>query len=315
MSLDDLVSGAMAGDHRSLARVATILENRGDEASEVRRLLGGSSGRARTIGVTGPPGAGKSSVLANLAAHLASSGKSVAIVAVDPTSPLTGGATLGDRIRMSEASLNPNVFVRSLASRTRLDGLAPAALDMLRLFDAAGFDYVFLETVGSGQNQVEIARWVQTLVLVEAPGAGDSVQMLKAGIMELADIYAVNKSDLPGAHLVSRELRTMVSLGEDSPGAWKPPIVLCSSETGEGFDTLIQVIEDHGRHLQRSGHIREHAIELARAEMLNAAIAILKNHLAGDPELVAAVADGKQSPEAGASQLLAAIRQSSPSAT
>jgi LAO/AO transport system kinase len=315
MSLDELVARALSGDHRSLARVATILESRSEQASDVRRLLGGTSSSARTVGITGPPGVGKSSVLANLAARLASCGRSVAIVAVDPTSPLTGGATLGDRIRMSEPSLLPNVFVRSLASRTRLDGLAPAALDMLRLFGAAGFDYVFLETVGSGQNQVEIARLVQTLVLVEAPGAGDSVQMLKAGIMELADIYAVNKSDLPGAHLVSRELRAMVSLGDESPGVWRPRIVLCSNETGEGFDILIQAIDAHGQHLEQSGHIREHAIELARAETLDAAMGILENHLANNRELVAAVADGKHSPEFAARQLLEAIRQSAPAGT
>ncbi|CAN5829205.1 methylmalonyl Co-A mutase-associated GTPase MeaB [soil metagenome] len=309
MSLDQLVSQALSGNQRALSRVATIIESESAQALAVRQLLRGKGGRARIIGITGPPGAGKSSILASIAARISLSGKSVAIIAVDPTSPISGGATLGDRIRMSEVSLRPNVFVRSLASRSRIDGLAPAALAIIRLFDAAGFDYVFLETVGAGQNQFEIANYVHTLVLVEAPGAGDSVQMLKAGIMELADIYAVNKADMPGAHLVSRELRAMLTLGDNVSGDWQPPIVLCSSETGEGFDALIQAIDDHGAHLRKSGSIQERSVRMARTETVNAVQKLVERFLDRDQGLIAAVADGTHTPEQAAGKLLSRVNQ------
>jgi len=309
MSLDDLVSGALTGNQRSLSRLATFVESQSDQASAVRQLLRGHGGSAHVVGITGPPGAGKSSILAHLATSLSDAGKSVAVIAVDPTSPLSGGATLGDRIRMSEAALRPNVFIRSLASRSRLDGLAPATLDMIRLFDAAGYGYVFLETVGSGQNQVEIANHVQSLLLVEAPGAGDSVQMLKAGIMELADVYAVNKADLPGAQLLSRELRSMLSLNEQFPGQWQPRIVLCSNETGEGFADLIQAIDDHGAHLRQSGTAQEHRHRLARSKTMYAIQQLIDRYAAVNEEVFAAVADGQLTPEGAAETLLKSISQ------
>jgi LAO/AO transport system kinase len=296
MSLDDLVALARSGDHRSLARVATILENPSNESETVRKLLSDHRGRAHIVGITGPPGAGKSSLLAKIASSLSATGKSVAVIAIDPTSPLSGGATLGDRIRMSEASLHGKVFVRSVASRNRTDGLAPAAMDLVRLFDAAGFDYVFLETVGSGQNQIEVAKIVHTLVLVETPGAGDSVQMLKAGIMELADIFAVTKSDLPGAHAVARELRSMLSLSEESAHHWQPPIVLCSSETEEGVSKLIEAIDLHAAHLADTIDAEEPNFEQARAEMRNAALELVERQIADHPELVTEVADGNRTP-------------------
>lgn len=315
MSLDDLVAGALSGNQRSLARLATIVESQSEQASTIRQLMVGHGRNARIAGITGPPGAGKSSMLSHLATRLSDAGKSVAVVAVDPTSPISGGATLGDRIRMSEVSLRPNVFVRSLASRSRLDALAPAALEMIRLFDAAGFDYVFLETVGSGQNQFEVANCVQTVVLVEAPGAGDSVQMLKAGIMELADIYAINKADLPGAQLVSRELRSMLTLGEDRPGQWRPRIVLCSSETGEGFVELIQAIDEHAAYLRDSGSIVLRNQRLARTETLHAVQKVLDRALDHEEELIQAVACGESSPEDAARMLLSRFSQGSRSET
>ncbi len=310
MSPEELLAQARSGNQRALARLATLIENDPAAATTVRAALQGSAANARIAGITGPPGAGKSTLLASVARFLVESGHTVAIIAVDPTSPLTGGATLGDRIRMSEVTLQPGVFMRSLASRTRQDGLAPAALDMIRLFEGTGFDYVFLETVGAGQNQVEIASCVHTLVLVEAPGAGDSVQMLKAGIMELADIYAVTKSDLPGAHLVSHELRSMLTLTERGNGDWKPPVVLCSNETGDGIAALVQAIDDHADYLKSTGRIEERQQMMARSEISGALLRLADRWL-DDPDRASAllheVTERATTPESAARTIAAEI--------
>ncbi|MBX3069756.1 MAG: methylmalonyl Co-A mutase-associated GTPase MeaB [Thermomicrobiales bacterium] len=262
----------MAGDQRSIARLATLLERGGASAEQVRASLpspavgrgAGGEGHPHVVGISGPPGAGKSSLLSAVARFLSDQHRTVAILAVDPTSPVTGGAMLGDRIRMTDAALLPGVFVRSVAARSRLDGLSPAVTDLIDLFAAAGYEKIIVETVGSGQNQFAVADYVHTLVLVESPGAGDGVQMLKAGIMELADVYVVTKGDLPGAHLVSRELRAMLTLGERSRD-WAPAVVLTSAESGEGVEKLVAALDAHRDWLESSGTIEDRRARIVRS--------------------------------------------------
>jgi LAO/AO transport system kinase len=202
-----LVDDALGGNARALARLATHIENDDELASIALERLYPLSGKAHTIGVTGPPGAGKSSLVNTLVSRLRALGRTVAIIAVDPSSPLTGGATLGDRIRMLEHQGDPGVFIRSTASRGRTGGLAPTTSGLIHLFDAVGFDVVIVETVGIGQEEIDIIHYVESVVLVQVPGLGDSVQALKAGVLEIADLYVVNKADLPGANVTARELR------------------------------------------------------------------------------------------------------------
>jgi LAO/AO transport system kinase len=229
------------GDARALARAATGVENRDPLALEVLRELAPFTGSARIIGITGPPGAGKSTLVDALAAAIRRQGKTVAIVAVDPSSRVSGGSILGDRIRMQRHHGDPGVFIRSMATRGAVGGLARATEDLVRLMDAAGKDFVVIETVGTGQDEVEIAGLAQVTVVVLVPGMGDDVQALKAGIMEIADIFVVNKADQPGADRVERELRAMLSLG-DSDGP-KPAIVRTVATEGTGVEELLEAVE------------------------------------------------------------------------
>ncbi len=267
---DSLIELATAGNQRAIARLATRIENDQVTSEAIVSTLYPHAGRAHVIGVTGPPGAGKSSLLAGLAKEISFRGKRIAIIAVDPSSPKSGGATLGDRIRMSESALDPNVFVRSLASRERSDGLAPAAADLAVLFDAAGYDYVVIETVGAGQDQLEIADLTHTTVLVQIPGAGDSVQLLKAGAMEIADIYVVNKADLPGAQRVSRDIRTILGLASGDDDGWNPPIVLTSAVDGTGFGKLADQLDRHYEFLNSRNALEERQQRIARSELKRA---------------------------------------------
>ncbi|MGE3797797.1 MAG: methylmalonyl Co-A mutase-associated GTPase MeaB [Thermomicrobiales bacterium] len=281
MRTDQLLSAALAGDQRSLAQLATLLERGGSPAVELHALLPVPQNPSHVVGLTGPPGSGKSSLLAALATRVSDAGRSIAVIAVDPTSPLSGGATLGDRIRMSQASLLPGVFVRSVAARHHVDGLAAVIPGMTRLFAAAGFDFVVIETVGAGQNQFSIIDYAHTLVLVEAPGAGDSVQMLKAGIMELADIYVVTKGDLPGAHRVSRDLKGTMGLagrGND----WTPPVIVTSAETGEGVEELIRNLDRHMDWLKDSGQLAVKEAAMVRGAV-RAALSSMIDPLIGEP--------------------------------
>ncbi len=230
------------GDARTLARVATGVENRDPQALDVLRELEPFTGHARLVGITGPPGAGKSTLVDALGAAIRKQGKTVAVLAVDPTSRLTGGAILGDRIRMQQHHADPGIFIRSMATRGGSGGLARATADMVSLMDAAGKDYVIIETVGVGQDEVEIAGLAQVTVVVLVPGMGDDVQTIKAGIMEIADVFVINKSDLPGADMVENELRAMLSL-TDGP---KPPIIRTVAKDGTGVGELLAAIEASG---------------------------------------------------------------------
>lgn len=258
------------------------------------------------VGITGAPGVGKSSLLAGLAAEVSRWGKRIAIIAVDPSSPKSGGATLGDRIRMTEAALDPQVFVRSLASRERADGLAPAVADLSLLFDAAGYDYVAIETVGSGQDQLEIADLVHTTVLVQIPGAGDSVQLLKAGAMEIADIYAVNKADLPGAQRVSRDLRSILGLSPAAVSGWDPPIVLTSSIDSTGFGKLLDSIDRHRTFLESHDLMEARRERIARSELKRAVLRVMRLHDEDGPvpALIEAVARRAMTPDDAAQEFL-----------
>jgi LAO/AO transport system kinase len=236
--MNELARRIRAGDARALARTATGIENRDPQALETLTQLEPFAGHARLVGITGPPGAGKSTLVDALAAALRNLGKTVAIVAVDPTSRITGGAILGDRIRMQQHHSDPGIFIRSMATRGGTGGLARATADLAHLMDAAGKDFVLIETVGVGQDEVGIAGLAQVTVVVLVPGMGDDVQAIKAGIMEIADIFVINKSDQPGADRVERELQAMLSLTD----ARNPPIVRTVATEGKGIPELLQAV-------------------------------------------------------------------------
>ncbi|KAB8142927.1 methylmalonyl Co-A mutase-associated GTPase MeaB [Chloroflexia bacterium SDU3-3] len=250
-----LASQLLSGNRRALARAITLVETGGPAARELMGAIYPSTGRAHILGVTGSPGAGKSTLVNALAQHWRRAGKTVGIVAVDPTSPFTGGAILGDRIRMQPLGGDAGVFVRSMASRGRLGGIARATDDSLALLDAAGFDMVIVETVGAGQSEIEVHGVAHTTIVVETPGAGDDVQSIKAGILEIADLYVVNKADREGAEVVMRQLRAMLNLGERKPGAWQPPVLPAVAQQGQGIAEIAAAVERHRAHLSQDGHM------------------------------------------------------------
>lgn len=261
----DLAQAVLAGDRLALARVLTQVENDSPAGRAALDDLFPATGRAQIIGVTGSPGAGKSSLVNQLARafrHPEDGGtaRTIAIVAVDPSSPFSGGALLGDRVRMRDLSGDPGVFIRSMASRGALGGLARTTAALVNVLDAAGFDLVLVETVGAGQSEVDIARLAHTTLVVEAPGMGDEIQAIKAGILETADILVVNKADRPGVENTERSLRLMIEMGhhpaatEGDPGiGWLPPVLRCVSTTGQGVPAVAQAVLNHALYLKTSG--------------------------------------------------------------
>ena len=242
--MDSLAEKILAGDTRALARAASWVENRTPAAEPLLQELFPRTGRALILGITGAPGTGKSTLCDQLARELRAQGKTAGILAVDPTSPYTGGAILGDRIRMQQHHADPGVFIRSMATRGWLGGLARATTEMTLLLDAAGFDVVLVETVGVGQDEVEIARLADVTIVVLVPGAGDDVQALKAGIMEIADVFVINKADLPGADKLERELKASLGLAH-RPDGWIPPIVQATATEGKGIRELLSAAEEY----------------------------------------------------------------------
>src|SRR3954451_17463643 len=244
---ESLAAGVRAGDKRALARAITLVENSDPLAYELVRDVYRDTGGAYAIGVTGPPGVGKSSLISALVRHVRAANKSVGVISVDPSSPFTHGALLGDRIRLADHFLDPEVFIRSMGTRGHLGGLAEATLQALLVLDAAGKELVFLETVGAGQSEVEVIGIADTVVLVLMPGSGDSIQALKAGIMEIPDVIAVNKLDHPAAKTMLNEVSSVLAL--DTARDWQPPIVLTEAVRGEGIEDLWSEISAHRRHL------------------------------------------------------------------
>ena len=284
---ESLGKAVRAGDRRAIARAITLVENSDPLAYELVSDLYSETGRAYTVGITGPPGVGKSSLISALVRHLREAKRTIGVVSVDPSSPFTKGALLGDRIRLSDHFLDPGVFIRSMGTRGHLGGLAETTLQAVLLLDAAGKELIFLETVGTGQSEVEVISVADTIVLVLMPGSGDSIQALKAGIMEIPDVIAINKSDHPAAKTMLNEVRSILSL--DKERAWRPPILLTEATRGEKVPELWEKIEAHRAHLENDGLLAERRRKNLAGEVFAVASARAKTHLeqavAEDPEL------------------------------
>lgn len=265
--MDDLLEKFWAGEFRALARLISNLENEMGDRNELMCQLYPRTGRAYILGVTGSPGTGKSSLVDCLTTSLRKRSQKVAIVAVDPTSPFTGGALLGDRIRMQEHAVDQGVFIRSMATRGSLGGLAHTTKEVIKAIDAFGFEWIIVETVGVGQAELDIMNVADTTVVVLTPGAGDAIQTIKAGIMEIADVFAVNKSDLPGADKVAMEVEMMLDLRSDRM-AWRPPVVQTSVMNRSGLEDLLNAIEKHRSYLVEEGKFQEKRRVRLRAETL-----------------------------------------------
>jgi LAO/AO transport system kinase len=261
-----LAERLMAGDTRALARAIRMVEDRDPGIAGLLREVRGHTGLARVIGVTGPPGSGKSTLCDQIIQRWRVEGHRVGVIAVDPSSPFTGGAILGDRVRMVRHTLDQGVFIRSMAARGHLGGLAAAAREAIRLVDASGRDRCLLETVGVGQSELEVMETADTTIVVTTPSSGDAVQIIKAGILEIADIFVVNKADLPGAAKVVRDLRELVRNNKVRTD-WAPPVFTTTAETGEGVDELVAAIELHGATIAASGELERRRKARLRAEV------------------------------------------------
>jgi LAO/AO transport system kinase len=286
-TLESLVAGVRDGDRRALARAISLVEDGDALAETLVRELYPSTGNAYLVGVTGSPGVGKSSLISALVRHVRGGGRTVGVVSVDPSSPFTKGALLGDRIRLTDHFLDPGVFIRSMGTRGHLGGLAETTLQAALLLDAAGRDLVFLETVGTGQSEVEVVGVADTVLLVLMPGSGDSIQALKAGIMEIPDVIVINKMDHPAAKTMLTEVRSILSL--DREREWRPPIVLTEAQRGEGIEELWGRAEEHRAFLEADGRLERRRRESLAGEVFAVASAraklLIEAAVQDDPEL------------------------------
>ena len=280
------------GDPRALARALTLVESGHPAGRELLKRVRGK-GRAKVVGVTGSPGAGKSTLTDRLILEARKQEERVDVYDVAPSSPVSGGAILGDRIRMMRHHQDPGVYIRSMASRGALGGLAGATVAALSLLEAFGFDRIFVETVGVGQSEVDIARVADTTLLVLTPAAGDAVQAFKAGVMEIADVFAVNKFDLPGGERIVQELKSALELSPPRPGGWRPPIHPTVAASGEGVEALFESLEAHHRHLVEHGLLEGHRLERARFEVESVIQEWGRQRTQGAGALVARVARGE----------------------
>jgi LAO/AO transport system kinase len=305
--MHSLLEAAVTGDVRALGKALSVIE---DGTPELTELIAGlpDSGNALLIGVTGPPGVGKSTTTGALISEYRKQGLRVAVLAVDPSSPVTGGALLGDRIRMQEHALDEGVFIRSMSSRGQLGGLSSATQAAAKVLDAVGFDVIIVETVGVGQSEVDVVNAVDTVVLVLAPGAGDGVQAAKAGILEIADIYVVNKADRDGAEGVVRELRSMIGLGSQTQTSWTPEIVTTTATTGQGLSDLVAAISKHHDWAVTSGDRALRSVERAKLNLRRAVLDSVADQLnlnaSSFDSLSARVASGEISTELAVEQIL-----------
>jgi LAO/AO transport system kinase len=311
-----LVPAALAGDVRAIARLLTRAENGTPEARPAFDTLYAKAGRAHVVGITGVPGSGKSTLVAKLAAAIRASGRTVAIVAIDPSSPFSGGAILGDRIRMGELGGDPGVFVRSMATRGALGGLARGTLEAVDVLDAAGFDLVMIETVGVGQDEVDVARAAHTVVVVSAPGLGDDIQAIKAGVLEIADVHVVSKCDKPDANRTLADLKNMLALGLRSDGAgggaWRPPVIATSAARDEGTAEVLAAIDRHRAILEATGEITARRAAIDERRLLRAGEEILRDRFLQHREgrlaaLLEGIARREWSPHTAATRLIAEL--------
>ncbi|MBM4467167.1 MAG: methylmalonyl Co-A mutase-associated GTPase MeaB [Chloroflexi bacterium] len=268
----EIIQCLLTGDRRAIARLITIIENDGAEAQEALAALYPHTGRAHVVGVTGAPGTGKSTLVNELAKVYRQRERTVGIIAVDPTSPFSGGALLGDRIRMRDLSGDPGIFIRSMATRGSLGGLARATADAIKVLDAAGYQTIFVETVGAGQAEVDIAKAAHTTIVVEAPGLGDDIQAIKAGITEIADIFVVNKADREGADSTALALQMILDLNHSShisspDPRWRPPICKTVALHGEGVGAVVEAIGEHAAYLRESGNLQRRERERVEGEL------------------------------------------------
>jgi LAO/AO transport system kinase len=328
VDVDELVQRARGADARAVARLISLVESGGTPANDgvaggeyspvLRRVaaaLAPYGGHAQVVGLTGSPGVGKSTSTSALVSALRADGKRVGVLAVDPSSPFSGGALLGDRVRMQDHATDDGVFIRSMASRGRLGGLSAAVPQALRVLDAAGCDVVLVETVGVGQAEVEIASLADTTMVLLAPGMGDGIQAAKAGILEIADIFVVNKADREGADQVSRDLRYMQSLGgrHSAAGAWRPPIVKTVASRGDGVQDVVAAVEKHGEWMRSHGELDRRRAARAAAEIEAIALGQVRQRFAsvhGSTALEAAarrVVAGETDPYTAADELVAAL--------
>ncbi len=312
LSVATLVARACDGDQRAVARLISLVEDASPLLREVAERLAPHTGHAEVFGITGAPGVGKSTSTSALVAALRTAGRRVGVLAVDPSSPFSGGALLGDRVRMQGHATDDSVYIRSMASRGHLGGLAWAAPQAIRVLDAAGCDVVVVETVGVGQSEVDVAGLADTTVVLMAPGMGDGIQAAKAGILEIGDVYVVNKADRDGADLVVRDLRSVLSLGR-VPGGWRPPIVKTVAQTGEGTADLVAAIAAHRERLETSGELGARRERRARDEVEAIAVTSLRQRF-GDlhghadlDSLADAVATGRLDPYTAADRLIGAL--------
>ncbi|MDY7087797.1 MAG: methylmalonyl Co-A mutase-associated GTPase MeaB [Actinomycetota bacterium] len=305
-----LVGKAREGDARSVARLISLVENGDPALPEVAAALAPYAGRAQVVGLTGSPGVGKSTTTNELVRSLRARGKRVGVLAVDPSSPFTGGAILGDRIRMQDHTTDPGVYIRSMSSRGRLGGLAAATPQAVRVLEGAGCDVILVETVGVGQAEVEIASLADTTLVLLAPGMGDAIQAVKAGVLEVADVFVINKSDRPGADATCRDIQGMLGLGERAPGDWRPLVVRATAVKAEGIDDIAAAIDKHRDWLDRTGNLLTRRERRAAVEVEAIALGVLRARI-GDlrqgtalTTLAAGVAHGELDPYAAADELL-----------
>ncbi|WKV77942.1 methylmalonyl Co-A mutase-associated GTPase MeaB [Streptomyces sp. SNU607] len=309
-----LVEQAREGRPRAVARLISLVEGASPQLREVMAALAPLAGHAYVVGLTGSPGVGKSTSTSALVSAYRKAGKRVAVLAVDPSSPFSGGALLGDRVRMSEHASDPGVYIRSMATRGHLGGLAWSAPQAIRVLDAAGCDVILVETVGVGQSEVEIASQADTSVVLLAPGMGDGIQAAKAGILEIGDVYVVNKADRDGADATARELNHMLGLGESrGPGDWRPPIVKTVAARGEGLDEVAEALEKHRAWMEERGVLAERRTARAAREVETIAVTALRERIAdlhGDRRLDALaerIVAGGLDPYAAADELVAGL--------